>query len=95
VSQLHIAAACPVPDREPGRRRVLATGRTRGGSALIQTKARRGDITTTGRRPDAADFESLDALAADLAAALAERQAAEPVARAGRAAWQQRDEAAS
>ena len=36
-----------------------------------------------------------DALAAGLAVALAGRRAAEPAARAGRAAWQQRDEAAS
>ena len=89
--QLHIETTGRIP-HEPGRRRVLAAGRTRGGSALIQTKALWGDIAATGRRPDAA---ADDALAAELAVALAERRAAEPAARAGRAAWQQRDEAAT
>ena len=32
--------------------RVLATGRTRGHSPLIQTQARFGDIEATGRRPE-------------------------------------------
>jgi hypothetical protein len=74
---------------EPGRR-VLAVGRTRGQGALVQTRARWGDITATGRRPDpAAD----DALAGELAGALAEQRAAGPVVRAGRDAWQRRDEA--
>ena len=74
--QLHIAAACPVPDREP-RRRVLAVGRTRGGSPLLQIRALFGDHVATGTRPG----QDPPGLAA--------------IKRAGRDAWQQRDEAAS
>lgn len=65
----------------PGRR-VLAVGAVRGG--VVHMRARWGDITATGRRPDpAAD----DRLAGELAAALAGRAAAAAVARAGRDAW--------
>ena len=66
---------------EPGRR-VLAVGTVRGG--VVHMRARWGDYLATGRRPrTAAD----DLLLGELAAALAEQEAAAPVARAGRDAW--------
>ena len=35
---------------DDGSRRVLATGRTRGGSVLLQVRARFGDLQATGTR---------------------------------------------
>lgn len=85
MTVLHIGRAGPFA-HEPGRR-VLAVGRTRGGSALISTQARWGDIKATGTRPGAA---ADDRLAADLAAALREQHDAGPVAQAGHEAWHAR-----
>ena len=39
-------------DEPEDRRRVLAVGRTKGGSTLPQTRARFGDIQATGTRPE-------------------------------------------
>ena len=39
-------------DEPDDRRLVLAVGRTRGGSPLIQARARFGDIQATGTRPE-------------------------------------------
>ena len=76
-----IEAAGPFP--HPPGRRVLAAGRTRGGSPLIQIRARFGDFVATGTRPG----QDPPGLAAIKRAGWSMREAI--------AARQQRDEAAS
>ena len=49
---LYIARRPRIP--HDGSRRVLAAGRTRGGSALLQVSARYGDLQATGTREAAA-----------------------------------------
>lgn len=44
-------ASRSIPHPDDGSRRVLATGKTRGGSALTQICARFGDLKATGTRP--------------------------------------------
>jgi hypothetical protein len=60
---LYIASREAIPhDQSPDgrkRRRVLAVGRTRGGSALLQVTARAGDFQATGTR-DAAEREGVE-----------------------------------
>jgi hypothetical protein len=65
----------PFP-HSPGRR-VLAAGRTRGHSPLIQTRARFGDLQAAGRERRERELAEAEA-------------GTEAVRRAGRAAWQQR-----
>jgi hypothetical protein len=46
----------PAIPHPPGRR-VLAVGKTRGQSPLVQTRARFGDLAATGRRPETSSEE--------------------------------------
>jgi hypothetical protein len=59
---------------DDGKRRVLAVGRTKGGSALVQVCARFGDLVASGRRPGR-DLSTED------------EAGIEAVKRAGRQAW--------
>ena len=49
MSDLHIVSR-RIPHEDDGRRRVLAAGRAKGGSPLLQVRARFGDLQATGTR---------------------------------------------
>ena len=67
-------------------RRVLAVGRTRGGSPLLQVRARFEDLQATGTR-EAAARQDDDDLMAELAGATRVIPGEEAAKRAGREAW--------
>ena len=52
---LFIASRPKIPHEDDGKRRVLAVGRIRGGSPLLQMSARFGDLQATGTRPEDCD----------------------------------------
>ena len=72
-------------------RRVLAVGRARGGSPLLQVRARFGDIQATGTR-EAAARQDDDTLMAELAGAMRPVPGEETAREAGRRAWRIRQQ---
>lgn len=63
MSDLFIASRS-IPHKDDGKRRVLAVGRTKGGSALLQMSARFGDLQATGTREAAEEAAGIAAVAA-------------------------------
>ena len=74
-------------EKHDDTRRVLAVGRARGGSPLLQVRARFGDLQATGTR-EAAARQDDDDLMAELAGAMRVIPGEETAKRAGREAWQ-------
>ena len=72
-------------------RRVLAVGRARGGSPLLQVRARFGDIQATGTR-EAAARQDADAPMAELAGAMRPVPGEDTAKTGSREAWETRQQ---